>query len=717
MTKLFHIDFETGSECDIKLGITKYAMHPSTRIHCMSYALGSDDVTCIQNHGTMRDILYQYIADEDVFFVAHNASFERGVCTHILGVRIPINRWVCTAAMARHFGLPGSLSGASSALLMTVRKGDTATMMKLSKPLPENSWVRQHGGSAWHETPDRFIIPSGLSKPHQRKFEQYREADRALFAELYAYCNQDVEVERELYHRLPPLPPRERRLWALDAKINQRGIPVDLELASVCNRLSEEYVVGKIENLPVLTGGAVQTPKQVKELHTWLATQGLELPDLQAQTVRDALETDLAENVRAVLEIRQATAGNAHSKFSKFIQQAGPDQRVRDSYVFYGSHTGRWTSEGTQTNNIVRPEVKNAEIFAEAFKASKTVEEFRRVVVSDFRNELWTWSREREHDNKPRDFETFYRCVHNALVRPVICAEPGKTLIAIDYSAIEACGACWLAGAQHILDALFRGEKPYKTTASWIFDIPESEIEKGSFQYMLGKKIFLGGQYGIGADTFQSSCAREGLKIESTLAEKCVKRYQEKIPEIPRLWKEIDNAFASAMISDKPTWIRGKVLMSKEVFNGIVTLTLLLPSGRTLYYPQAEYKQTYRMVNEYEDGVKTGRKIEKLHWSFSYLGRLKNGGYSRVHSWGGEFTNNIVQAFCRDLLANTLIRVDALGICDIIMHVYDEIVVEVDEDKAEEVKTVIEGIMREGAPWATGMPLDCEGWIGKRYRK
>jgi hypothetical protein len=46
------------------------------------------------------------------------------------------------------------------------------------------------------------------------------DEDPERLQRLYDYCIRDVEVEHELYHRLPPLSDAEQELWALDAEIN-----------------------------------------------------------------------------------------------------------------------------------------------------------------------------------------------------------------------------------------------------------------------------------------------------------------------------------------------------------------------------------------------------------------------------------------------------------------------------------------------------------------
>ncbi len=74
---------------------------------------------------------------------------------------------------------------------------------------------------------------------------------------------------------------------------------------------------------------------------------------------------------------------------------------------------------------------------------------------------------------------------------------------------------------------------------------------------------------------------------------------------------------------------------------------------------------------------------------------------------------NIVQAVCRDLLADALVRLEAAGL-PVVLHVHDEIVCEVDTpEQLEEMKEV----MRQAPKWAEGLPLEVEGYVATRYRK
>lgn len=98
----------------------------------------------------------------------------------------------------------------------------------------------------------------------------------------------------------------------------------------------------------------------------------------------------------------------------------------------------------------------------------------------------------------------------------------------------------------------------------------------------------------------------------------------------------------------------------------------------------------------------------KAKASFSYL----HHGH-RVASYGGKLTENVTQAVCRDLLADALLRIASAGL-DIVLHVHDEIVVELEN---EGQLAGVEALMCRVPRWAAGLPLRAEGYCSARYRK
>lgn len=90
---------------------------------------------------------------------------------------------------------------------------------------------------------------------------------------------------------------------------------------------------------------------------------------------------------------------------------------------------------------------------------------------------------------------------------------------------------------------------------------------------------------------------------------------------------------------------------------------------------------------------------------------------SRVDTFGGKLTENIVQAIARDCLAVALERVTKRTDFRIIAHVHDEIICEVPADRAEESLQILEDLMAEPIDWAPGLILTADGFVSDYYKK
>ena len=122
---------------------------------------------------------------------------------------------------------------------------------------------------------------------------------------------------------------------------------------------------------------------------------------------------------------------------------------------------------------------------------------------------------------------------------------------------------------------------------------------------------------------------------------------------------------------------------------------MTLPSGRSLAYAQPRFdgqEITYMGMNQ------TTHKWE------------------RIKTWGGKLTENLIQAIARDCLALSMTKIKREGY-HIIMHVHDEVIVEVPDDDADQHLKTVEDLMGEPIEWAPGLLLTADGFTSPYYRK
>jgi DNA polymerase len=100
--------------------------------------------------------------------------------------------------------------------------------------------------------------------------------------------------------------------------------------------------------------------------------------------------------------------------------------------------------------------------------------------------------------------------------------------------------------------------------------------------------------------------------------------------------------------------------------------------------------------------------------SITYEGIGEQRKWMRLESYGPKFVENIVQATARDLLVEAMRRLSHKGY-KIVMHVHDEVVLEV----PDEVSSVAEvcAIMAETPVWAEGLILNADGYECNFYKK
>ena len=424
--RTFICDLETYSSADLaRTGVVKYTEAEDFEILLMSYAFDDEpvqvwDFTLQGAPGWLADVL----TNPEVTKVAWNVAFERACLNRWLGVYTPPEQWRDAMTLSAMNGLPMSLEAAGNALQLTEKKLETGKALI-------NFFCK----------PCRPTITNGgrtRNRPHHAP-EKW-----AAFVE---YCRRDTETERTIYNRLKyfPVPPWEHCVEALDARINERGVLVDLELTEAAVYIDDTAKAEHLAELKHLTG--LENPNSVAQLKEWLETVGVSCESLNKATVADLHKTVTDPTTRRVLELRQLLGKTSTKKYAAIIDGVCKDQRVRGLLQYYGAgRTGRWAGRRLQLQNLAQNHLDN-------------IDKVRELV-------------------RQRDLETLELAFDNVpdvlsqLIRTALIAKPGHTFLVSDYAAIEARVIAYLAGEQWRMDVFAEGGDIYCSSASQMFKVP-----------------------------------------------------------------------------------------------------------------------------------------------------------------------------------------------------------------------------------------------------
>lgn len=262
-------------------------------------------------------------------------------------------------------------------------------------------------------------------------------------------------------------------------------------------------------------------------------------------------------------------------------------------------------------------------------------------------------------------------------MRHLIAPKPDKRLVVVDLSQIEVRTLCWLAKDHETMEEIKSSEDIYEAFAIrfglWSKD--KGSLRKDPKMRHKVKAMVLGCGYGAGAPKF---AVMSGMTQEE--AKEAVDLYRLKMKSVKRLWSNFN--------SD----IQGSY-SAKSKF------TVDLPSGRVLDYGRLQ-------IHKQDE--------EKI----LYMALMpKNGKRVPVKLWGGLVAENASQALARDIFSHMLCEIHRMPHAKLIMHVHDEVVVETDADKAEQVLSEVVNIMSTPPSWIPDIPLSAEGTILTKYEK
>lgn len=674
MSELLHhlsIDLETYSTVSIgAAGSYRYILDPSFEILLFAYSLDGMPVEVIDVASGQVIPLWLKNALKNPLYIKHayNAAFEWFALSKYLGW-LPPDQWRDTMLHALYCGYPASLDAAGRAMGLPEDKKKLTTGKALIR---------------------YFCVPCKPSNANGNRTRNLPRHDPAKWALFKEYNGQDVVTEMEIDRRLSafPVPAFVQKQWETDLMMNARGVAADMEMVSGALVIGATVKSQLMAEARQLSG--LDNPNSIKQLARWLtdATDSdAEITSVTKETVATMLKQPQPANVQRMLEIRQELGKTSTKKYDALETCIADDGRVRGLLQFYGANrTGRWAGRLVQVQNLPRT-------------YTHPLPPARQLVK----------------DRNIDGLRLMYGSINDTLsqlIRTAFVATPGNVLIDADFSAIEARVISWLAGQEWRLEVFRTHGKIYEASASQMFHVPIEKIKKGNPEYALRQRgkvaeLALGYQGGVSAMR-RMDIGHNLDDLSDDEVKGIVDRWRETNSMIRDLWNIVDSAAVTVITNGGAQTIRSEttdavitLACELDVITGTRYMTILLPSGRKLYYPSPEIG-----VNRWGNP------------SVSYMGQNQTTKrWERVETYGGKLVENIVQAIARDCLAIAIENLEAQGL-HVVFHIHDEVVIDTPAwaDNDTMLDTVTK-IMTKPIPWAQALPLNADGWVDKFFKK
>ena len=477
------------------------------------------------------------------------------------------------------------------------------------------------------------------------------------------YNKRDVLVEMEIQKRLKKynLPDSEWENYYLDQIINDRGIMIDKDFvreALICDEKYKKNVKSKLGNLT-----QIENPHSIVEMKNYLKKQNLSLLSLDKKYLREVFP-NLNEDVKEVLKLRQELCKSSVKKYVAMENVMGKDKRARGLIQFYGTKTGRYAGRLIQVQNLPKNYLSDLEVARDLVKCGHGENlDFLYDSVED---------------------------VLSQLIRTAFIPKEGCEFIVADFSAIEARVLSWLSKEKWRMEVFEKGGDIYCESASKMFKVKVEKNGENSHLRDKGKIAELALGYGGSVGALKAMGATSFLKEEEL--QSLVNAWRNANPHITYLWYEVDKIIKKVIINKVPM-----KLYNLEFIYENNMLFILLPSKRKLCYRNPKIATN---------------KFNKS--SIVYEGVNSNKKWAQIESYGAKFVENIVQAIARDLLYEAIKNLHNKNF-RVVLHVHDEVVVEVEKNKSS-VEEIC-NLMTISPPWAKDLSLKAEGYKCEFYRK
>lgn len=657
------IDLETYSDVNLKkAGLYRYVQSPAFEILLFAYSFDGAPTQVIdmaQGEEIPMEVIHA-LTDPQCLKHAYNAAFEWYCLSKYMGAQLPPAQWRDTMLHGLYAGYTAGLDATGRALGIPEDKQKLTTGKALIR---------------------YFCVPCKPTKANGGRTRNYPHHDPEKWELFKTYNGQDVVAEMEIERRLSvfPVPDFVQKQWETDLLINARGVAVDMDFCEGALELGETIRAQLTDEAVQLSG--LQNPNSVKQLARWLSAEtGDDITSLRKETIKELLGRDNADHVQRMLEIRQELGKTSTKKYDAIEAAVCDDGRVRGLLQFYGANrTGRWAGRLVQVQNLPRTYTEPLEFARELVKGRK-LDALRTVYGS------------------PND-------TLSQLIRTAFVAAPGNVLIDADFSAIEARVISWLADEEWRLEVFRTHGKIYEASASQMFGVPLERIKKGNPEYSLRQRgkvaeLALGYQGGVPAMR-QMDTGKLLADLPDEEIKDIVDKWRNTNPKIRNLWYSFNDAAIRVIQNGGSLRVRCCTFAREcDCIRGTTCMTVSLPSGRKLYYVEPS--------------------VGENRWggpSITYMGVNDKNKWGRIETYGGKLVENVVQAIARDCLAQAIEHLEAAGL-PVVFHIHDEVVIDTAAfDTNDAMLDKVVKIMSAPIPWAEGLPLGADGWVGAFFKK
>lgn len=657
------IDLETYSDVNLKkAGLYRYVQSPAFEILLFAYSFDGAPTQVIdmaQGEEVPMEVIHA-LTDPQCLKHAYNAAFEWYCLSKYMGAQLPPAQWRDTMLHGLYAGYTAGLDATGRALGIPEDKQKLTTGKALIR---------------------YFCAPCKPTKANGGRTRNYPHHDPEKWELFKTYNGQDVVAEMEIERRLSvfPVPDFVQKQWETDLLINARGVAVDMDFCEGALELGETIRAQLTDEAVQLSG--LQNPNSVKQLARWLSAEtGDDITTLRKETIKELLGRDNADHVQRMLEIRQELGKTSTKKYDAIEAAVCDDGRVRGLLQFYGANrTGRWAGRLVQVQNLPRTYTEPLEFARELVKGRK-LDALRTVYGS------------------PND-------TLSQLIRTAFVAAPGNILIDADFSAIEARVISWLADEEWRLEVFRTHGKIYEASASQMFGVPLERIKKGNPEYSLRQRgkvaeLALGYQGGVPAMR-QMDTGKLLADLPDEEIKDIVDKWRNTNPKIRNLWYSFNDAAIRVIQNGGSLRVRCCTFAREcDCIRGTTCMTISLPSGRKLYYVEPS--------------------VGENRWggpSITYMGVNDKNKWGRIETYGGKLVENVVQAIARDCLAQAIEHLEAAGL-PVVFHIHDEVVIDTAAfDTNDAMLDKVVKIMSTPIPWAEGLPLGADGWVGAFFKK